>query len=386
MILFYLLALVPIIIGAIVFIFTKTVNLWEWLGGSLVALFLAVIFHLIAAKGMTGDIQTISGQINSAINFTAWRESYEEAVYRTETYYTGIGKNRQRHTRRVFSHWAHRTRWHSEKFIAYSNINTSYSISEAHFRKLAKNFGDLRAVRGDRKTGERNSRMIGGDPNDYHSSNTTGFIEPIAETVNFENKIKAAPSIYSFVKVPPNIPVFEWPKPTNIWETERVLGNATSVFSQREWDELNAFCGPRFKVNLIIIGFSVNDSSLLQFQEAKFLGGKKNDLVISYVGNPKNPTAVKVFGWTEQDICKRNIESFIVEHGVTKELLTFLKKEIAENYKIKDWSKFDTIDIEPAPQYYYWFLIIMLIFQGGFFFWAHSNQIDKYVKFGNIKL
>ena len=51
--------------------------------------------------------------------------------------------------------------------------------------------------------------MIAGDPNDYVSNNKTGWIEPVTKKVHYENRIKAAPTTFSFVKIPKYVKVFE---------------------------------------------------------------------------------------------------------------------------------------------------------------------------------
>jgi len=44
------------------------------------------------------------------------------------------------------------------------------------------------------------------------ADNKTGWIQPVTKWVSFENRIKAAPSVFSFVAVPTNINVFSYPK------------------------------------------------------------------------------------------------------------------------------------------------------------------------------
>ena len=118
----YLACLLPIFIGGVLFVLNKKIVWWEWLIGSCAGFLVAGIVHFTAFKSQTSDFETLSGQIVDCRKFSAWQEFYFEAIYKTETYTTGFGKNRQTHTRRVFSHWSPRTRWHSEYFVAYSNI------------------------------------------------------------------------------------------------------------------------------------------------------------------------------------------------------------------------------------------------------------------------
>lgn len=388
MIFFYLLSILPAVIGAALWIFNKRIVLWEWAAATAAAFVLSGLFHLLALQGMTRDEECISGQIVSVRQFSAWQEAYEEAVYRTETYTVSVGSGKNRHretrTRRVFDHWRPETRWHREYWQAYSNIDTTYDIDIGHYNKLVNKFGPVSKANGKRTTGEHNSHMIGGDPYDYVSNNRSSYIEPIVEVKSFENRIKAAPTVFSFIKVPPEIKVFDWPRPNSPWVTNRVLGTAQNKIRQNEWDKMNAVLGPQCQINLIIVGFDSDDTTLLQYQEAKFIGGKKNDLVISFCGSPDKPLSVKVFGWSESETCKRNIESWIVENGVSEKLIDYLKTEIPANYKRKDWHKWDYISIEPKISYYYWFLFCLIIVEGGLYWVFSQNFFDKEGKFSNV--
>ena len=52
--------------------------------------------------------------------------------------------------------------------------------------------------------------------------------------------------------------------------------------SARKWDELNARLGPSKQVNLIIVRLKMPQEA--RDLEAKWVGGKKNDLVLTYDG------------------------------------------------------------------------------------------------------
>src|ERR1051326_3493002 len=239
--LFWLFALFPIAVGAFLWWKDEEVVWQEWLIGSGVALLTALIFQLTATMGMTHDIETWSGYGTQARQFSKWKEYYEYAVYRTEYYYVTVddyttdkkgnkrksGSHRERRSKQVFDHWEPTSRWHNESWTLYTTIGT-YDITLDHFLSLCNKFDDNHPVPGDRTTSEHNSRMIGGDPNDYVADNKTGWVEPVTTTKSFENRIKAAPTVFSYVKVPTNINVFSWPENRNPFHSDRVLGLAKS--------------------------------------------------------------------------------------------------------------------------------------------------------------
>jgi hypothetical protein len=373
---FYVLAFIPVIIGGVLFIFNKKVHWGEWLAGSVVAYIAAGVMHVIAVKGMTDDIETWSGHIISSKHYAAWQEYYEEAIYKTKVYYTTDSKGRRHmHTKRVFSHWAPRQRWHSDSYSAYSNIATNYSITTQKFDYFVNKFANKKAVPGSRRTGSHNSRMIGGDPNDYETHNTTGWIEPVTKLVAFENKIKASPSLFSFAKVPETIKVYPYPANDNPWSSDRLLGSA-ALIDLMAFDQMNARLGPKKKINIIMVGMGNVDGSYSQWQEAAWLRGKKNDVTITWGGSNKAPTWVRVFSWGEGAALK-NIESIILKSGASTEVLPAIEAELSKNFKHSDWTRFDYLTVEIRPVYIWGFIIGMIIIQGAFWFFAHNNDINK---------
>ena len=61
---FYVLSLIPVAIGAILWLKNDEIVWWEWLVGSAVGFVVAALLHLIAFTGMTHDVETWSGQIS----------------------------------------------------------------------------------------------------------------------------------------------------------------------------------------------------------------------------------------------------------------------------------------------------------------------------------
>lgn len=82
-------------------------------------------------------------------------------------------------------------------------------------------------------------------------------------------------------------------------------------------------------------------------------------------------------GWTEKDTTKRDLESIVLEKGAATEALKFIEQEIVRNYELKDWSKFDYIQIEPPAWSFWTFGILMILIQSGFWIWAWNNEFAK---------
>ncbi len=367
---FYVMAFVPVVIGFILWLRNPQINLWEWVGGSAIGFLMAGMFQMLALYGMTDDRETWSGSITATTHWPRWVEEYQQM--HTREYACGTDSNgNTTYCTEIYYTTEYRT--HPEHWTADTSIPDDHEISESFYQESLRNFGGKVAVEQPYKGG-----FYSGDKNTYVAYNNSGFCYPVTATFSFVNKIKAAPTVFSFIKVPTNITVYAYPTPTDWRQSNRLLGTAASTVSILEFDRLNARLGARKKVNLIMVGFGTKDRSYAEYQQAKWIGGKKNDLVLCYGGDAGGkPAWAKVFGWTDSDVCKKIIEGILLENKVDDSILEKIEKQVVSYYTIKDWSSFDYIKIEPPMWSYFVYLFVLIGSQTGFYIWAYRNQACK---------
>jgi hypothetical protein len=366
----YLIAFVPVVIGAIQWVMSRRVVWWEWLVGSAVGFAISGMFHVIAVTSMANDVETWSGQVTHAVHYPYWHAKWTEL----ETYTVGSGKNRQTMTRLVTKTRDYPEHWTA--YVSYGSASQSYPVSADDFGTICLRFGvkEPRVVAGDRHNYNR------GDKNDYWADNLKNEIIPANTSYSWENRVKAAPSGFSFAKVPDNAGVFEYPKNEDWRRSNRLLGTANGDFTTYEWDCMNSRLGPEIWANVITVGFGPGSSSDMgTHQEAKWFGGKKNDVVVCYGGTRKDgrPGWTYAFGWTEQEIVKRNLETIFLLNKPSNDLIPKIEAEILDNYAIKDWTKFDYLTVEPPWWSFLVLVIFMVVAQGGFWYFAHANDENK---------
>lgn len=386
MIILYVIALIPIIVGSILFYLNKNIIWWEWLAGAGIAILTAMIFNYFAYRGLVGDQETWSGQITNVRQFSQWLEFYKEAIYKTEyyttteSYYDSSSKSTRtrtvRKSRRVFSHWEDRTRNHPEYWVAYSNIETNYNINKPDYLFLVEKFGGAKSIQGVRHTSEHDSKMIGGDPNDYIAAKPRdGYIHPVTKSVFFENRLKATRNIFKFESVnekqAQQLKLFNYPAAAGFGATKRymtIVPEAPKAALARRLDDLNAILGPTYHINIIIINWGSNDISIASKQLGYWGPSKKNDFIIQYGKN-----WATVFSWSESELCKRNVESIFIED----QDLEKLGKEVTARYKLVNWHKFDYLNIEPTSNQLILYIFIVVLLQGGIFIYFHHNEFQK---------
>lgn len=374
MIICYLLACLPFAIGGAFWLKSKQINWKEWLIASGAAFLTTGIIHAITLLGMTADTETWSGKLNVAVHHPEWVEKYIDEETYEESYTDSKGKRHTRtKTRKVTKY-----RTHHECWTATDDFG-DHDISPALFQEIAGNFGGI-VTETPHKSG-----FYSGDRNIYVARNTTGYVYPTTTWRMFENRVKAAPSLFSYAPVPEGTPIVPYPENGDFMHSDRLTGTARSHFSTREWDLMNSRLGPVKKVNVIAVAFYNQDSMLGQYQEASWVGGRKNDVVICYnVDANKKVTWAHVFGWTEKDIAKRNLESLFMTNVPSDALIPEIEKVISKDYVIKDWSKFDYISVEPPTWAYIMVIVVMVAVQVGIWLWAFKNQEDKSIGEENI--
>lgn len=371
---FYLFALVPVTIGAILLWKNKEIVWQEWIIGTIVAFIVAGIMHFIAITGMTSDEETWSGVITKVSYHPYWVERYTE--HHSETVRDSKGNSHTR-TWTTIEYDTHHEHWIAHR--DFGTYNDTQNIEESLFNEITHKFGGKIVEDGKQSYNHFDGTKSSGDRNIYSAYNNKGYIYPVTINRSFENRIKASPTVFSFVKVPTNINVYPWPSNPDWMHSSRLLGTATVFLDTYKWDCMNSYLGPRKQVNVILVGFGNQPAEYGQWQQAKWIGGKKNDLVICFGRATRNEPAqwAYVFGWTEKELVKKNLETIFTENPINNNIIPLVVEEISKNYTIKDWSKFDYITITPPAWSYLTYFIIMIVTQGGLYWYFNSNEYSK---------
>lgn len=346
----------------------------EWLCGTAAAFILAGILHATAIFGMTSDEETWSGIVTKVSHYPRWIETYTE--HHSETTTDSKGKSHTRHWTTT-EHDCHYERWTASRdFGSYSD---EAEISNTLFGEMVRHLGGPMVRDGTQSTSHIGGSRSSGDDNIYSSYNKTGYVYPVTTTKSFENRIKAAPTVFSFSKVPTNIAVYPWPENPDWLNSDRLVGTASVLVNHYKWDCMNTSLGPRKRVNVILVGFGDVSSDFGHYQQAKWIGGKKNDLVLCYGGATRTeaPKWTYVFGWTESELVKKNLQTILMEHPINDAIIPLIAEEVSKNYVIKDWHKFDYITIDPPAWSYWIYFIFMILTQVGLYIFFHKNQFSK---------
>lgn len=259
---------------------------------------------------------------------------------------------------------------HPDKWFAGTNLGQQLDLTLKEYRRIGAAFGGVsKAVRGDRYTGRESSTQVGGDTKDYVVENATGYIEPVVRGMSFANRIKATPSVFSYeiLSEEERSALPDYPFAVDPWRSGRVIGGGVS---QRKWDQMMARLGYEKLVNLILVRLPTQQDA--RKLEAKWVGGKKNDLVLTY-GNGW----AHVFGWTDRSRVKHELEGLLTTRPVDDTLLPAIEAAVREHYVPVDWSKFDYLDLQPRGWHVAITAVILTIFSVAAFLICLKNDHDR---------
>lgn len=190
--------------------------------------------------------------------------------------------------------------------------------------------------------------------------------EPVAKEHNFTNYVKAVPEslfhqhdVNKFVNLIP-------PYPSSVhdyYKLRRTITMGVNVPDLLKWDEdlaqaLKAL-GPSKQANIIVLFVNTNDQSYIHALEGKWIGGKKNDIIV-VVGTTQYPKIdwVAVSSWTDAQLFKVQLRDDLYAHGII-DRTAFVKTiyaHTAKSFKRKSMKDFKYLEqrIEPPT----WALVL----------------------------
>lgn len=357
---FYLVALLFVALGLFLWVRSSKIVATEMLLGGLAAFAMAGIFHFLAYVSVTADEETLSSQASHILHEPDWTERVE--------YTTTDSKGRtQRHTSYVY---------HPDEWYCYNIDKSSFEISNSKFKELRSIF--LAAGSKVESHFRFNLNQSSGSLCNYTCACPFGLVIPTTRHQRFENRIKAGPTAFEFEKIDPEdktIP--SYPSNGDHFKSNRVMWEAKKAFTTKEWDLLNTRLGPTKKVNLIIVGFPEKyGPDIARKTRAKWIGGKKNDLVLCY-GGPEGARWADVFGWTKSELCKANLRSLLVAGPIDSSLIPKIEEEVSKNYTIRNWREFDYIVIEPPLWSILTFVFFIVATQAICYYFFFLNDLEK---------
>lgn len=192
--------------------------------------------------------------------------------------------------------------------------------------------------------------------------------DPVAKRHKYTNFIKAAPDslirAWDIKKYGNLIP----PYPSdiyNVYNINRALAVDVAIPDIDQWNKaisnMLKILGPQRQANVVVV-FTKLDQSYLQAIEGKWLGGKKNDIVV-VIGTSQYPQIdwVGVASWTPQELFKVQLRDSIVAVGVVDrdKIINQIQAHTLATFKRREMKDFEYLQYQIEPPT--WALILAII-------------------------
>jgi hypothetical protein len=281
---------------------------------------------------------------------------------------------------------------HPAYWKAYDDQGNDWRVDKATYTKLQKqwksreNFVEMdRDIDDHGRCGQDGDMFfITWDKNPLSSENST-FEH------SYKNKVQASRSTFNYSKVTKKeaekAGLYDYPDVSG--ETLRqnsILGlDRVTLPKEKEGQQLmeyfNGYHGPKDKARVFVLLFNGNPMSIAKKQEAYWIGGNKNELVIC-IGLQKNTDKISwvyPFSWTDnkrilvdtrEDIANmKNLDLVEMSH--------VLDNVISGNFRYKEFEDFDYLTVD-TPRWALWTSFCIAVFLSlGISWWSTTNEYEE---------
>lgn len=198
--------------------------------------------------------------------------------------------------------------------------------------------------------------------------------DPVAVAEPYQNYIKAAPdSLFNaaqnaslLAEFGPRLPEY----PSRVYDyhyVDRVLTDGVALPQQSQWSRQLAerlrSLGPQMQVNLVVVMTSSEDPRYADALNAKWLGGKKNDVVV-VLGTPNYPAIgwVRVLSWTEREVFKVQLRDALLDlkEVELEPVLDTIAEQVQQGFKRRPMADFEYLKDEVEPPLWLTGLLLLL--------------------------
>lgn len=364
----WLLVLANILFGIVLTYKSKRVNLHEFLFVSAAVWICLLLVYGVYCFVRTHDTKFLNDQIISFRYEGPWVSEYTCCkMHRTRC--SGSGSNRSCHTYCAVWGTCYRDEGDYDEYTTKSN--GTYRVSRKDRKLLtSKYFNGPEKVLGDRPSYHT------GDRYDYIWTVKKDVIVPWTTYRSYKNYIASSENI---IKGSTNIgeEVKEHP-------ADGILDHLyqNKVFGVNLDPYKLAIINSSLKVpaNLIIYGFKNGNLSQCENLKAKWINGKVNDLVLCLIHDDTQINNVEVFGWTESEILKSELETLLLNTKLNSfyDKSTDIIDIVNKHYVEKDMNKYSYLSIKIRGWDYVLFIFFYLVFVIFGWCWSYQNDINDW--------
>lgn len=361
----YFALIIPLIAGLILVFNYKHKIVWFepmiTIGACLVVIF---FIKMGVETTMTSDTE-YWGSLTQKVEYY---ESWNERIQRTCT--MSCGKNC------TTTYSCPYTRYHSEYWQIVTTDGKSIKISQYEYNRIKSMFGNSNFV-------DLHRSYYTNDGDKYVSTwdNTQEKAEPVTTSHSYENRIQASSSVYNYIEVTPEekdqYKLYDYPEIKKGHILLPIIGDKYP-WVDKYLDYHNGRLGKKKEVRMWILLFKDQPIEAGYKQEAYWIGGNKNEFIVTIGLKGDRPIWCHTFSWSEVEEPKIRMRNLIMKQKKL-DLMVVSKAmvdDIEKNFKRKEFEDFSYLTVDPP----FWAVImtylLTLLITIGLSIWSVRNNID----------
>lgn len=356
--------LIPTIVCLILgFGFKRHVVWWEVFLPMLPVFIIVPFIKFSAEYSLVNDYERHGGWVVEARYFEDWNEY----ISKTCTREVGSGKNKTTETYDCSYVEYHPPIWEVEDSNGYVK-----EINEGQFINLTNKFNNRHFV-------DLNRHYYTNDGDEYITrwqGNQESF-QPFVTEHRYENRVQATHGVINFPPISKkearNLGLYDYPELKDCFYDPVVLGDCQD---KQEADKIlqtqNAKLGARKQVRFWVLIFHDKPREIGFDQESYWIGGNKNEIVVSIGLDSTNkvmwchPFCWSPDGYANNDVMRINIRDYVEKQKEIKlvDTANFIVEEALDKFQRKHFKEFSYLAVD-TPTWAYWVIYILTIISTG---------------------
>ncbi len=366
--------IIPFFAAAVLLLFFQhKTKWWELAIPIVVSVVLCGGFKWMAEASATRDSEFWGAWVTSSHYYEDWNEY----IHRTCTRTVSCGKDCT--TTQTYD--CSYVDYHPEYWAVKDSNDAKHTVTQPTYNHFTSLFGmnpqfvDMR----------RGYHTNDGDMYQVLWPKTDATIDPIVTTHTYENRVQAARSVFSYVAISredaQTSGLFEYPE-ISLFNTPSVLGKCPGdmTAANERLSFYNGTLGRSKQLRIWMLCFQGGDLQKGHLQEAYWVGGNKNEVVVA-VGTNDDGTVgwVHPFSWTDNKQPIYEIRDFIAAQGSFDPVaaVEFIAPKLQESFERKHFEDFSYLTVEPPLWAIIVTYVVMLLVNGGLGYFVVMNDFHE---------
>jgi len=236
----------------------------------------------------------------------------------------------------------------------------------------------------------RNYHTRDGDKYESRWDQSEELAEITTTTHSYENRVKPSRSVFNYEEVSDeeiaSYGLHTYPRIHTSYRQPVILGASGMDVraAEREFQLLNGYLGSRRQVRVFVLLFENQPREAGYIQEALWIGGNKNEFVITIGLDGDRVDWAHVFSWSEKDRLKIDTRHFIEEQSEIDliSLAEWLRPQLRQRFERKEFEDFSYLKVDPPLWAILLVFFLVIAANVGVSYFVIQNEYREYRRNG----